>query len=370
MTAKIYQAGMIGVGDITTLHAPAYHNFPRAKLAAICDIDSRLLAQRANEWNVPQFTTDYRDLLRDPMIDIIEVNTPHSLHRKFVVEALAAGKHVACQKPLAVTIAEAEDMIAAARRAGGQLRVFENFIYYPAYRKAKELLAAGEIGEPLAVRFKLGSSLFGGRWVPLRSELWHLMESEAGRGQAVFDDGYHKLSQAIDLFGPVAEAQGYIGRSIRYVDEPGQLIWTYATSPVLGSFDLAFSPNLHIRSKYFSADERIDITGTRGLLRITRCTGHIDDTAPLILERDGKRYLFDDLAADWQASFTAGIRDFPIALAEGRQAPLTGERALEIMRFALALIIAARERSAVRPESVTDEWAYRYVAAAAGGGAQ
>ena len=343
---------MIGVGDITFLHFEAYRGLDLARVVALCDLDRDLLARRAAEWGVARTTTDFRELLADPDIDVVEVNTPHHVHRPLVVAALEAGKHVACQKPIATSVADAAAMVEAAARSRGRLRVIENFVFYPPYVKARELLRAGEIGEPLSVRLKLGSSLFGGRWVPLQTELWHLLESEKGMGQAVFDDGYHKLSQAVDLFGPVASVKGFIGRSLRYVDEPGQLVWRYVDSPVIGSFDLAFSPNLHIDSRYFSADERIDITGTRGSLHVTRCTGQVVDEAPLGMVRDGRRYMFEDLDVDWQSSFTAAIRDFPAAIREGRECLLSGQRALDVLRFAFACIAAARDGREVRPGEV------------------
>ncbi len=350
-----FKVAMIGVGDITSLHYPAYQGCADAELVALCDLDETLLRRRSEAWSIERTTTDYRDLLRDPAIDIVEVNLPHNLHRMVVVEALEAGKHVACQKPIATTIADSEAMVQAARKSPGEFRVLENFVYYPPYRKAKELLDAGEIGEPLTVRFKLGTALFGSRWIPLRSELWHLREVDKGMGQAIFDDGYHKLSMAMFLFGPVNAVKGFIDRSFGLIDEPAQLIWRYRDNAVLGSFDVAFSPNLYTGSKYFPADERIDIVGTRGTIELNGCTGRVADDPPLILYREGKRYLFDNLETDWQASFTAGIRDFPRAIREHRPALLTGERALAIVRFAYAAIVAARTGAEVRPDEVTDE---------------
>ena len=353
--SRKFKVAMIGVGDITPLHFIAYQNFEHAKLVAICDIDKDLLAKRVAEWGIAKATTDYREIISDPEVDIIEVNTPHNLHRKFVVEALNAGKHVACQKPISTTIADAQAMIEAQKKSGKRLRIIENFAFYPAYVRAKELLDAGEIGEPLSVRLKLGTALFGSRWVPLRSELWHLLESEKGMGQAVFDDGYHKLSMAIHFFGSIEVVKGFIDRSFVYIDEPAQLIWRYKGKNILGSFDTAFSPNLYTSSKYFPADERIDIVGTKGIINLTCCTGRLMDEPVLILYRDGRRYTFEDIETDWQASFTAGIRDFPIAIEEGRDALLTAQRALDILKFAYALIIAAKKGVEVRPDDVTDE---------------
>ncbi len=347
--------GMIGAGDIADLHWKAYQDFEAAEVKSICDVEKELLERRRREWKAPFVTTDYRQIIDDPEIDIVEVNTPHDLHEKFVTEALEAGKHVACQKPIAVRIQEAESMIAAEKRNPGKLRIFENFVFYPAYVKAKELIEAGEIGDMLTIRFKLGTGLFGSRWIPLRTELWHLLESEKGMGQAVFDDGYHKLSMAVHLGGEIESVKGFIDRSFVYIDEPAQLIWRYKNSPTLGSFDIAFSPNLNVCSRYFPADERINITGTRGMISLTCCTGKLMDQAPLVLYRDGKRYLFEDMESDWQASFTAGIRDFPLSIMEGRDTLISAQRALDILKFAYALIIASKKGIEFLPRDVTDD---------------
>lgn len=347
---------MIGVGDISLLHYPAYCDAKDVELYAVCDLNEKLLSHQADAWGVANRTSDYHEILKDPEVDIVEVNTPHHTHKRIVIDALKAGKNVACQKPLATSISDAEAMIAAAKKSKGWFRVLENFVFYPPYRKAKELIDDGQIGRPLTVRFKLGSGLFGSRWVPLRSELWHLIESEKGMGQAVFDDGYHKLSMAIFLGGPIESVMGFIDRSFKYIDMPGQLIWKYKNDGLMGSFDLAFSPNMYTPSKYFPADEHIDIVGTQGIINLTRCTAQILDEPALILYRDGQRRLFDDLETDWQASFTAGIREFPRAILENRQPLLSGQRALDVMKFAFALIVAAHTGQEVRPDEVTDEF--------------
>ena len=349
------KTAMLGVGDITFLHYPAYEDYEHAELALLCDLDETLLKERAEQWGIDKITTDFNKVLNDPDIDIIEINTPHHMHKKHVIEALQAGKHVACQKPIATSVSDAAAMVAASKRSTGRFRVLENFVFYPPYVMAKELIDAGEIGDPLTIRFKLGTGLFGSRWVPLKSELWHMAESEKGMGQAVFDDGYHKLSLAMFFFGDIEEVQGYIDRSFKYADAPAQLMWRYKNTEVLGSFDIALSLNLYTHSKYFPADERVTITGTRGIIQLTRCTAQIMNEPAMILYRDGKRYMFDDLETDWQSSFTAGIRDFPLAIKEGRETLLTGERAADIVSFAYALIIAAKKGEAVRPDTVSDE---------------
>ncbi len=349
------KVGMIGAGDITFLHYNGYRNFPHAELYKLCDLSEKLLEKRSREWGVRHVTTNYRELLDDPEIDIVEVNTPHNTHAKFVVEALDAGKHVACQKPMSVSLKEGEEMMAAEARNPGMLRVLENFVFYPPYVRARELMEAGEIGEVLSIRFKLGSSTVGSRWVPIRTNLWRLPESDKGMGWAVFDDGYHKLSVAIHFVGAIESVKGFIGRSFRYIDCPAQVIWQYKGKSTLGSFDIAFSPNLYTKSDYFPADERIDIMGTKGTITLTRCTAQLVDEPSLILYRDGKRFLFEDIDADWQDSFTAGVRDFPMAILEGRETLISAQRAQDITRFAYALTLASRTGEEVRPDDVTDD---------------
>lgn len=347
------KAGIIGVGDISMMHAPAYSGFDRAELYAIADINEGLLEQRKNEWGPAKCFTDYRDLLADPEIDFVEIITPHHLHKPMVLDAARAGKHVSVQKPMSVSVREADEMIHAAEQAGIKFKVFENFVFYPPYVKAKELLDAGEIGEPLSIRFKLGTGLFGmSRAYPVTVELWHLLEVEKGMGQAVFDDGYHKLSLAIHLIGPIECVRGWIDRSFAFVDMPAMLMWRYKNSGCLGYFDTAFSPSMYIQSKYFSADERVDITGSRGWISVSRCTAKLLDVPALVMYRDGKRYLFDALRTDWLDSFVDSGRHFVDCILEDKEPVLTGRRGKEVLQFAFACIAASRERCEVRPDEI------------------
>lgn len=357
---KKLKAAIAGAGDISMLHRPAYVGHPDCELYAICDPDEATLARRVAEWKPRKAYAAYGELLADPEVELIEVLTPHHLHADMVVAAAEAGKHVSVQKPMCVTIAEADRMIRAARRAGVKFRVFENFVFYPPYVKAKELIAAGEIGEPLTVRFKLGTCLFGSRFYPLSVELWHLLEVEKGMGQAIFDDGYHKLSQAIDLVDGIDAVRGWVDRSFAYADMPGLLMWRYKNSDCLGVFDLGLSPNLYNKSKYFPADERIDITGTKGSISISRCAAQLLDTPAITLIKDGKRLLFDDIRADWLDSFTDASRHFVDCVRNDSEPHLTGERGKKIIQFAFACIIAGKTRREIRPDEVTDEFIEEY----------
>ena len=102
-----------------------YDCAPNAELCAVCDIDPQRAALRASGWDAAKSYTDYHDLLADPEVDAVEIITPHHLHAQMGVDALAADKHVSMQKPMATTIAECDQLIAAADASERMFRTFE-----------------------------------------------------------------------------------------------------------------------------------------------------------------------------------------------------------------------------------------------------
>ncbi|MCB1153849.1 Gfo/Idh/MocA family oxidoreductase, partial [bacterium] len=188
--------GIIGGGRIADVHAPGYLSSDQARIVAVCDRDPDTLARRVDEWDADRGYADFQELLADPNVDLVDILTPHHLHAPMVIAAAKAGKHISVQKPMAVTVAECDEMIKACKYAGVHLRVFENFIFYPPFVLAKQLVDQGEIGEPLSLRLKLGN-MSGGWPVPLATWLWRFNPELAGPGPTVFDDGYHKFSMAV-----------------------------------------------------------------------------------------------------------------------------------------------------------------------------
>lgn len=347
--------GFIGGGRIADMHAPAYMNNERAEIYAVCDINEEVAKRRMKEWNCTKYYTNYLDMLEDKEIDAVEIITPHHLHRQMVIDAARAKKHISVQKPMAMNVKECDDMISACKKEGVKLKVFENFVFYPPYVKAKELIEQGEIGEPLTIRLKLGSCGKGGWWTPLTTWVWRLNYSECGGGPAIFDDGYHKFSTALYLFGDVEKVYAWIDRSFVYIDEPAMILWKYKDSEKYGYFEATLSPHITCRSKYYSADERVEIVGEKGVIWITRCTGKLLDIAPLILYKDGKTIYFENIRCDWLDSFWDGTEHFIDCILYDKEPRLTGEQGKKVMQFAIASYISARENREVRPDEITGE---------------
>ena len=352
------RVGFIGAGAITELHYLGYQDNPTAELHAICDVDEDLLHSRASDWGISKTFTDYRQLLADPEIDAVEVITPHHLHAEMGIAALEAGKHVSIQKPMAITVAECDALIAKAQRAGKRMRVFENFRFYPPLVKAKELLDTGEIGEPLSIRIKCVQGTSGADWeIPYRRWEWRFDPARGGGGRVILDYGYHLFSIARWYLGPVEKVFAWItNRPIQYgwmLDSPAVVIWKYANAEKYGSYEAVTSDDILVRSKYGRPeDEWIELTGSRGFIWVNRCTSMLLDRPALEMYRDGKTTQFPEVDSDWGASFVAGVQDFVDAIAQGRQSPLDGEEGKAILQFCRAAQRSAKEGREVCPEEI------------------
>lgn len=351
------RVGLIGLGRIADLHILGYRDNPRAHVAALCDADAATAERRAREWSINSWCTDYRQLLADPRIDAVEVLTPHHLHAQMTIAALEAGKHVSVQKPMARTLAEADAMIAAADRTGYRLRVFENFRFYPPYVKAKELLEAGEIGEPLSIRVKVISGRADRGWqVPGSAWAWRIQEETCGGGPCVFDHGYHIFSLAMYFLGPVSRVFAWIDRTELFpgvpIDTPSLIIWRHKAKERMGYWETVTAGALEIRSRYYANDEWLEITGTHGIIWVNRCSGMMLEGPSLVVYRDGCTTDYHTLESDWAAGFIACTAEFIAALAEGRQPEVNPAEGREILRFSLAAHVSAREGREVRLEEL------------------
>jgi predicted dehydrogenase len=341
------RVGIIGTGRISDLHALEYLANEHAEIVAVADVNKELAVQRGTTWGVPEkyIFTNYQDLLEVPEIDLVEILLPHHLHYKATLDAAAAGKNISVQKPMAITVKEADGMIAAAKGAGVTLKVFENFIFYPPVLKARELIDAGEIGTPLTIRIKSNSATSPNAWkVPAYAQAWRFNPEECGGGPLVFDDGHHKFSLGWYFMGMAEEVHAWIGATKvddGYLDSPAIVSWKFPGNRY-GSLEVVNSPNMVLDTHHYAQDDRIEITGTRGVIWVTRGHGKMMDVPPVILYRDGKTTGYSDMPTGWEYSFIYSTRHFINAFLKGEPPVLTGEQGRDILRFALAAQESAR----------------------------
>jgi predicted dehydrogenase len=149
---KTLRWGLLGTARINRALIPPLRASPRNELAAVASRTPERAQAYAREWGIPRAFGSYQALLADPGIDVIYNSLPNALHAEWTIRAAQAGKHVLCEKPLAVTVEDVEAVAAAARRAG--VVVAEAFMYrhHPQTLKVKELVEQGAIGPLRLVR--------------------------------------------------------------------------------------------------------------------------------------------------------------------------------------------------------------------------
>jgi predicted dehydrogenase len=186
------KAGVVGVGFIGVAHVEALRRLGVDVVGVVGSSRERAEA-KAKTANLPRVYDDLDALLADPAIDVVHIATPNYLHAPQVTAVLEAGKHVVCEKPLALTSAETGDLVARAAASGLVNAVCFNIRFYPVCHQARQMVAAGDIGAP---RFVTGSYLQD--WLLQDTDWnWRLVPFEAGGLRAVADIGSHWL----DLVG-------------------------------------------------------------------------------------------------------------------------------------------------------------------------
>ena len=191
--------GMIGYGFIGKMHTYAYTSIPfcyspppaKFRLVGVCTAHEETAQQAVEQAGYEFGTTDYRKLLERDDIHIINCCVPNYLHKEMVVDAVSAGKHVYCEKPMAMNLSEAQQMLEAAEKAGVVHQITFHNRFSPAMLRAKQLVDEGFLGQPMSFRV---AYLHSGYVDPNRPMSWRLDKKQGGGG-ALYDLGSH----AIDL---------------------------------------------------------------------------------------------------------------------------------------------------------------------------
>ncbi len=201
--------GLLSTARINRKLIPAIRQAGRAALLAVASRDPDQARAYAAEWEIPRAHASYQALLDDPDVDVVYIPLPNSLHAEWAVRAARAGKHVLCEKPLALSVAECQAIAAAAAAAGVVVMEAFMYLYHPLLRRARELVREGAVGEVTLVRGEFSFVLdrpADVRWQP------------ALGGGALWDIGCYPVSFVHWLAGPPQEAFGWQERADTGVD--------------------------------------------------------------------------------------------------------------------------------------------------------
>ncbi|MFH1719934.1 MAG: Gfo/Idh/MocA family oxidoreductase [Planctomycetota bacterium] len=181
------KVGVIGTGFIGPAHIEALRRLGNIDVAALAEYSEDAAKSKAEALGIDRHYGDYRELLKDKSIESVHICSPNHLHYEMAKAALGAGKHVICEKPLAVSVAEAEELVELAEKEGLVNAVNFNIRYYPLARQLRLMIDKGDLGEIFAVQ---GSYLQDWLFHPTDYN-WRLEPDKSGRSRAVADIGSH-----------------------------------------------------------------------------------------------------------------------------------------------------------------------------------
>ncbi len=214
------KVGVLGIGFMGKMHFNTHRANKAAKVVALSDLDP---AKLAGDWSkIAGNIADARaatvdlsglrlyappsELFKDPDVDVVDITLPTYVHAKYAVAALEAGKHVICEKPMAISLAECDRMLAAAKAAGRQLFIAHCIRFWPEYKVLKQLIASGRYGKVLSASFWRKSSTPRWSW-----DNWLLDAPRSG--SALVDLHIHDTDYVTYVFGVPAAvcSSGAIG---------------------------------------------------------------------------------------------------------------------------------------------------------------
>jgi predicted dehydrogenase len=327
--------GVVGLGEIGQVHLRGFQGAPElTRVRGVTDLDPSLRAASAAATGAAERATLY-ELLADERVDAISVCVPHSLHREVALAAIAAGKHVLLEKPMAVSVAECDEILEAAARAGVRVGVSHNQLCYPSHVRACQLVQSGALGRPLLLRMRLG---IGGKFVGWRAD------PAATGGGLLFDAGVHRFYMARALCGEVREVAAMADAPRERGEDLAVVLLRFA-SGALGVIEA----NYHCPPGAF--DDAIEICCTAGMLYLSGCEADFEGfrTGPALRRYDGAWHEEHVAPGDWEESVHASVQGFARALLEGSPPPVDGREGravVELIERVYALTGAAGAKGA------------------------
>jgi predicted dehydrogenase len=181
------KVGVIGTGFIGPAHIEALRRLGNIEIIALAECSAELAKSKAEAMGIEEYYGDYKQLIKKKDIQSIHICSPNYLHYKMAKESLEAGKHTICEKPLAISVAEAEELVELADKKGLVNVVNFNIRYYPLSRQIKTMVEKGDVGDILAVQ---GSYLQD--WLFYQTDYnWRLEPDQSGKSRAIADIGSH-----------------------------------------------------------------------------------------------------------------------------------------------------------------------------------
>lgn len=308
--------GLIGCGDISRKRvAPALRDLPNCDLVAVSRANFEQAESFAKEFGARKWYRDWTDIIADEEIEAVYIATPVRLHAEQTIAAAEAGKHVLCEKPMAMNVDECDRMITACRANNVKLGIAYYRHFYPAIKRIKEIIAAGEIGHPVIAQINAFE------WFnpePSSPRHWLIEKSQAGGGP-MFDFGCHRIEVLQNILGPITRTVSVLNTVLfeRQVEDTGVAAFQFERG-TLGVLSITHAAR--------QSQDTVAIFGSQGSIRVES----LNEGTVAIKTSAGERLEALPPAQNFHQPL---IDDFAQAVIEDRKPQVDSEIGREVARI-------------------------------------
>ncbi|MGA1995278.1 MAG: Gfo/Idh/MocA family oxidoreductase [Bryobacteraceae bacterium] len=336
--SSVLKVGVIGLGRLGSVYARNLaQRVPNARLVAVADRKPELREQFGRELDGIKVYDSHPDLLQDKDVDAVVIITSTSTHKEVVMDAAACGKAIFCEKPMALSLADAYEMLHAVERAGVFFHMAFQRRFDAGYLAAKKKVDDGVIGTPVVM-----TSISRD---PFRPPL-EFCDPKVSGG-LIADMGVHDFDLGRMFMGEVATVHA-IGGALAYPemksvgDIDNALVNMVFENGTLGTVQLS-------RNAVFGYDIRTEIWGTKGSLQI----GYFQHTPILVMTQEGITHdVVPHFMQRFEGAYLTQIQDFVDKVRKGQPPSLTGADAIAAMRISLAATLSCHEGRPVQVSEV------------------
>ena len=339
------KVGIIGCGKIAQVrHIPEYTANPDTEVYGFYDLNLARAEELAKKYGGKAYAS-YEELLADPEIEAVSVCVANHAHAEISIAALKAGKHVLCEKPMAITLEECEAMVAAAKESGKYLMIGQNQRLAKAHMKARELIRQGAIGKVLTFRTIFGH---GGpeTWsVDPGKNTWFFDKTKAAMG-AMADLGIHKTDMIQYVLDTKIVKTQAVLTTLDKRDATGQLIGVDDNAICIYQMENGVIGTMTASWTYYAAEDNTTVIyGTKGELRL------YDDPKYSVqqINADGTRidYQIDQIQTNDNQTASGIIDLFVDCLVEKKEPEISGADVLHAMKAVFASIESSAKGCAI-----------------------
>nr|WP_280518571.1 Gfo/Idh/MocA family oxidoreductase [Lederbergia wuyishanensis] len=335
------KVAVVGCGSIARYrHLPEYAANDQVELVAVCDIVEDRAKEMAEQYGAKAYT-DYKTMLDEADVDVVSVCTPNYLHAPVSIDALNAGKHVLCEKPMATSEEDALAMIEAAKNNNKKLMIAHNQRFVPSHEKARELIENGEVGKIYGFRTAFGHPGPEG-WSIDGKDSWFFRKEEAFIG-AMGDLGVHKTDLMRYLLGEeFVEVGAFVEAGAKKdstVDDNAVCVLK-SESGIIGTLAASWA--------YQKEDNSTVIYGEKGVIRLED-----DPEYSLIVHyRNGETKNFDlgkiQSNEEGGQNSTRVIENFVNSIVNDTEPPINGEEGMKSLKVVLAALKSSETKQIVQ----------------------